>query len=724
MNSYGLQKRDIAVIILLSVPYVLLRVMIIGEMNAYLDYDEGTYLMFARFIQEGFLPYKDIFAVHPPLYYYALAGWMWAFGDSYIIGRMFSMFLGLLSIAVAYYTGKELKDWRLGMAFAFLLAIDPMAIKLNTLVIHGSMIEFFTLLSLWALIKYTKTGRLKFAYYSLIAASIGSTAKFTIIPFLVALYVLVLFSTSTELKQYLFRITNRIFTFEQGRVIAITYLLWSAIVVTIGVLVPVSIVRIIAIIPGVHGITKLGHIYSSVMFLFFWLGLTVYLLKIRYVSDILPFLRTLLKTTKTALALASLVIVSKALVELPLGLFVSPDYISQTYLEQSSRGFPFVGIFWFINNILTTLQSDKLDSAVYILPALLLTVAFLIARYFDNSATSSQSLKSFLFLNTLFYLVAIPIIPNIRMVYSFVLVFYLTVLYSLFSGITDKKRLATIVFVFSLLFIADIGVAINYPRGKLAIPATPNIKEVRDDLGEYITSKKLTGTYLSINPIDAYYLNLTTIPYMVDTFGLGYLRGENLTELIRNSSPKYIIFDTWMFEITRKSNVLFEVYQPVLMYTIANGTLLFAESTPNGECVELFKISQKTVPWAVMSSNGTLEIYYNSTRALTLVPNISKQYFLEITNIEEGVYSIFIKNDTNVVGGTLLLNQTSVVLNSPNVTWKLSFSGIPLKDNEPLYWTNESRALLCTPKKCFYAVGTLEIRNGTVWIQNRVEIYD
>ena len=118
-------------------------------MGEYFDYDEGTYLMMARLINHGYLPYRDVFAVHPPLYYYLLALWLRIFGDNYITGRLLSVILGLVSLIVAYFTGKEVRDWKLGAAFASLLAADPLMIYMNSRVFHETVIELFTLLALY-----------------------------------------------------------------------------------------------------------------------------------------------------------------------------------------------------------------------------------------------------------------------------------------------------------------------------------------------------------------------------------------------------------------------------------------------------------------------------------------------------------------------------------------------------------------------------------------------
>ncbi|WP_457752428.1 ArnT family glycosyltransferase [Thermococcus sp.] len=702
--------------------YFIVRIPLLPLQNAYFDYDEGTYLLIARLINHGFLPYRDIFAVHPPLYYYALAGWLRVFGDNYLVGRIFSLILGFFSVIVAYLTGRELKGKELGVAFALLISLDPMAVKLNTLVLHGSMIELFTLLSLWFLVKYLKRRELKFAYASLAIAAIGSAAKFTIIPYLIALYVFLLFEMSEGLKGYLLGATNRIITAEQGRIIVITYLLWSAIIVTIGILIPTTLVRILTIVPGLHGIDKLGQVYTSILFLFFWLFITVYLFRIRYVRELPQFFIELAKSMKYVIILLSIVLLSKAAIEIPLGIMVSPTYLQQTYIGQSGRGFLFIGIFWFIHSVIATLQANRPYGAAYLLPTFLMISFLLILKQLKESTKVPKELQAFLFLNLLCYLIITPIIPDVRLIYPMFLVLYLAALYPLASR--KRKHVTAIVLISAVLITANVGIDINYPTGKLAIASTPHIQGFRDDLGGYIETQNLSGEYLSINPMDAYYLKLTTIPYLTDTFGLGYLGRENLLNLLKTYSPKYLIIDTWMIKIMRNSNVLYKVYHPIMKYAVTNATLLFSESNPVGECVELFETNRTTLQkWHLNSLKGDIELYYNDISLINMTPELNgTQYSLEIKSLGNSTYLVKLRHHGKKFTGKLEIKNRSIILNIPRTVWNLEFDGVVMGVKNPIFNGNASNIRICTPRTCILARGNFKIKNAQIEAYGTIEL--
>ena len=71
-------------------------------------YDEGNYLISARMVQEGMVPYRDFFLVmYPPAYAYTLAGLFSLFGAKLIVGRLYTVFLlSVISASVFYITRK------------------------------------------------------------------------------------------------------------------------------------------------------------------------------------------------------------------------------------------------------------------------------------------------------------------------------------------------------------------------------------------------------------------------------------------------------------------------------------------------------------------------------------------------------------------------------------------------------------------------------------------
>lgn len=53
-----------------------------------------------------------------------LAAWMKIFGNGDITIRLFSVLAGVLTVVMAFFTGKEIKDEKTGNIFAFLTAIN------------------------------------------------------------------------------------------------------------------------------------------------------------------------------------------------------------------------------------------------------------------------------------------------------------------------------------------------------------------------------------------------------------------------------------------------------------------------------------------------------------------------------------------------------------------------------------------------------------------------
>ncbi|WP_297074220.1 glycosyltransferase family 39 protein [Thermococcus sp.] len=702
---------------------LIIRFPLLPVMNSYVDYDEGTYLLIARLINHGVLPYRDIFAVHPPLYYYTLAGWLRLFGDNYIVGRAFSLFLGLISVFLAYLTGRELTGEKLGLAFAFLIAMDPLAIKVNTLVLHESMIEFFTLLSLWFLAKYLNEKRRLYAYLTIIIASIGTSTKFTMIPYLLAVFVFLVLYESEELRNLILSGT-KVLTRRQSYIIPLTYLLWTMISMAAITLYPQEVTRIIASVPGIHPITKVGHVYTCILFLFLWVFLTVYVINIKYLQPLQHALKELKGVINYGAVLISLVIISKALIEVPLGVLVSPDYVYQTYIAQSSRGYPFVGIFWIIGNILSNIQKSSLELLAYYAPLIVLVATVLIIKAFGNKIKFSEPLKALFFLNVIFYLIAVPIIPNPRFIYPLLLVSYLYLL----SGVVEIKQLEIKILgitmtLILLLTLINVGIAYNYPKGALRIACAPHTKELRNDLSNYVHKEALNGTYLSINPMDAYYLKLKVVPYMVDTFGLGYLRKYNLVNIAREYSPDYVIYDTWMFNMM-KNKPLQRVYGLLFNYTLQNGTLLFGESLKDGEIIALFSFKKPTYPWRVNLHRVSLYVYYNMTK-ININFNLSPQLLkLFRNNNESSLYNILAITNNKTIHGEIVLSNNSINVSLPaNVISTITISkGIILHEGVPIDRGSVNNVILCTPKICFLFTGKIDVSENKILVRGPFQI--
>ncbi len=96
--------------------------------NAVHDYDPGVHALAARFIAEGYLPYRDFAQVHPPLYDFVLAAVFKVFGYEFLYGRYLSVCLSLVSLVLVYFLGRRVYSHRVGVVAALLFAVEPMMV--------------------------------------------------------------------------------------------------------------------------------------------------------------------------------------------------------------------------------------------------------------------------------------------------------------------------------------------------------------------------------------------------------------------------------------------------------------------------------------------------------------------------------------------------------------------------------------------------------------------
>ncbi len=616
--TVGGVKKKAMLFLVLMVYYLITRLWgIYSAMNEYSDYDEGTYLLIARLINHGILPYRDIFAVHPPLYYYLLALWMRIFGDSYVVGRLFSVFLGLLSVLVAYFVGKELKDWKTGLLFSTLVAMDPTLVLMNGMVFHESTVELFTLLSLYYFVKYEKRKDKKDALLSLFWAGVGSTSKFTILPYAVALYVLLLLYLDEKTKRYAQTCVEVLLTRLQVFILASVYLIMSLIVIDAVLLYPSKELRKILIVPGFHKIELVGHIIPAGIFLALWAVITIYVFKISYFPAIVYATKSLLRNIRWTVVYLFAFLLPKIVIEGFLGFLVSPSYLSQTYLAQGSRYSPLAGFFDVIFLYLNHLSGEKPDFLVFYVP-IILVLFFASFQSIKSKTLTKPVVSGPLFLvSAVMYLIVFPVIPNTRFLIPMILTLYLAFLESLpeieKEDLNIRKFAAVLVFALLILSIGDYGISYQYKEGKLLLAWASHTKDLRDDLGEYIREENLTGIYLAMNPFNAYYLNLKVDPHYLDTFGLVYLKDPSEFQRVINESD-YLILSTWMYAMMKESEVFNKTFGGLKKYSVVNATLLYAESYASGDVIELFDNGKKNHSKVGFSSFlGKMQLWINGT---------------------------------------------------------------------------------------------------------------
>ncbi|WP_324736053.1 glycosyltransferase family 39 protein [Thermococcus sp. SY098] len=650
----SIDKRVLAFIMIFLYYFVTRLYGISGHMNEYFDYDEGTYLMIARLINQGYLPYRDIYAVHPPLFYYMLALWLRIFGDNYVIGRLLSVFLGFLSLIVAYYIGKEVKNWKLGVAFTGLLAMDPLLIHVNPLVFHESSIELFTLLSLYYFVRYTKTKNPKYAYISLFWAGIGSTSKFTILPFAVALYLTIFFSLNQEIFEHVKNASKVLLNKKQVFIGLVSYILITLISMSAIFMWPSELVRKLMIVPGLHKIEVYGQIIPSAFLLAMWGVLTVYVFRISYVDKLIRFAIFSIKNLRSAILLALAFLLPKFIIEGALGVMISRDYIYQTYLAQGGRGFPIINLFMYIGDKFGHIYNNTLELMIANVPLILLIAVILLVWTLDLSSEPnpvSQHLRALFIVSFFVYFFISPTLPNDRFLISLWLVLYLLLLEFLSSVKFTKRQLYGILSIFVVfLLIADYGMVYQYPQGKLKFIWAVHSKEMRDELKEYILKNNLSNEkFYAVNPMNTYYLGLQTEPYYIDTFGLILLKDMNSSQIIKELSEdgiKYYILSTWIYYKWPKP--VDKEFKNLTLTIHKTGQLLYAITSPNGEIMEIIKTNKNQdniVYFRVFKTN--LLINMNEKMIAQIKPSFGNISTVKMIKVSENMYLWEIKYNKN-----------------------------------------------------------------------------
>ena len=146
-------SRHLQVLVGLTIAGLLLRFYNLGANSLWLD--EASTLMFARQSLAGIWESTAGGEFNPPLFYW-LEHAMLLLGESEFVLRFLPALLGVLTIPVVYFVGKEFKDQNVGLIAAALLAFSPFHIYYSQEArAYAPMLFFFSL----ALLFYVRANR-------------------------------------------------------------------------------------------------------------------------------------------------------------------------------------------------------------------------------------------------------------------------------------------------------------------------------------------------------------------------------------------------------------------------------------------------------------------------------------------------------------------------------------------------------------------------------------
>jgi mannosyltransferase len=91
--------------------------------------------------------------IHPLLYYGTLDAWMMMLGESPFAVRLWSVFLGVLTVAVIYLLARNLFDERTGLAAAVITAIAPFHIQYSQETRMYALLGLLLMLATWCFVR-------------------------------------------------------------------------------------------------------------------------------------------------------------------------------------------------------------------------------------------------------------------------------------------------------------------------------------------------------------------------------------------------------------------------------------------------------------------------------------------------------------------------------------------------------------------------------------------
>jgi len=156
--------------------------------NAIHDSDPGVHALAARFITEGYVPYRDFVQVHPPLYDFVLAGVYKVFGYEFLYGAYLSVCLSLVSLVLVYLLGRRLYSHRIGTIAALLFAVEPMMVYFGRRCVQEALGLLLVLTAATLAVRYLERRRMPLLFWCGIFLGLAISAKYVFVPVAVAFF--------------------------------------------------------------------------------------------------------------------------------------------------------------------------------------------------------------------------------------------------------------------------------------------------------------------------------------------------------------------------------------------------------------------------------------------------------------------------------------------------------------------------------------------------------
>lgn len=174
----------LVVVIVSMILGLILRLLLVVTLPT--TWDGGTFLYWANLLNNGQIPYRNFF-IRDPVYIYLIAISTQTFGISIPALSIASVVPSILTVPLLYRISREIFDRLTGLVSALIFSFSPTVVWYSTVFDERSLMLFLSVLGMWALVRYLRTGNTRFLVLFGLIIGVGTFAYRALAIYAVAL---------------------------------------------------------------------------------------------------------------------------------------------------------------------------------------------------------------------------------------------------------------------------------------------------------------------------------------------------------------------------------------------------------------------------------------------------------------------------------------------------------------------------------------------------------
>jgi hypothetical protein len=158
-DNWAIKYRGYFFLLALVVLAIFLRVYDISAKDVWLD--EANAVIIAEQNPSGIIT-RLINDASPPLFYFILHYWMYAFGKTELALRSLSVLFGILSIIAVYFIGRRIFSEKVGLYAALIASVAPIQIMYSQQIRMYTLLPLVSLMSMYYLLRFIQEKKRSF----------------------------------------------------------------------------------------------------------------------------------------------------------------------------------------------------------------------------------------------------------------------------------------------------------------------------------------------------------------------------------------------------------------------------------------------------------------------------------------------------------------------------------------------------------------------------------